>query len=85
MIIMMMTVLFMMLMMMLKMMMVMLLQVVALCTYPELLNSSLFPEDAKDRASRILTGCAGHSVGGLSCSNQFSNSHLLEEIVYDNR
>lgn len=43
-------------------------QVVALCTYPELFNSSQFPEDAKQRAKRILDGCGGHSVGSYSDS-----------------
>jgi len=43
-------------------------QVVALCTYPELLNSSEFPEDAKDRARRVLQGCKGHSIGAYSDS-----------------
>ena len=38
-------------------------QVVALCTYPELLESSLFPDDAKQRAQRILDGCGGKSLG----------------------
>ena len=38
-------------------------QVVALCTYPELLESSLFPDDAKQRARRILDGCGGKSLG----------------------
>lgn len=38
-------------------------QVVALCTYPDLLNSKDFPEDAKERARRILKGCKGGSVG----------------------
>ena len=38
-------------------------QVVALCTYPELLESSLFPDDAKQRAKRILDGCGGKSLG----------------------
>lgn len=43
-------------------------QVVALCSYPELLESSLFPEDAKERAQRILDGCGGHSIGAYSDS-----------------
>jgi len=43
-------------------------QVVALCTYPALLNSSDFPEDAKDRARRILGGCRGSSIGSYSDS-----------------
>jgi len=39
------------------------LQVVALCTYPALLNSPDFPEDAKSRARRILQSCRGASIG----------------------
>ena len=38
-------------------------QVVALCTYPALLSSSDFPEDAKSRAKRILRSCRGESIG----------------------
>ncbi|ELU06197.1 hypothetical protein CAPTEDRAFT_162690 [Capitella teleta] len=43
-------------------------QVVALCTYPPLLESSDFPADAKDRAERILAGCKGRSIGSYSDS-----------------
>jgi alanine transaminase len=43
-------------------------QVVALCTYPALLDSAEFPSDAKDRARRILDGCKGHSIGSYSDS-----------------
>lgn len=35
----------------------------ALCTYPNLLDSPSFPEDAKKRARRILQACGGHSLG----------------------
>lgn len=38
-------------------------QVVALCTFPELMDSPSFPEDVKWRARRILEGCGGHSLG----------------------
>ncbi|PIK40079.1 hypothetical protein BSL78_23061, partial [Apostichopus japonicus] len=41
-------------------------QVIALCSYPKLLEDSSFPEDAKDRAKRILNGCGGHSIGSYS-------------------
>ncbi|XP_013918668.1 PREDICTED: alanine aminotransferase 2-like [Thamnophis sirtalis] len=37
--------------------------VVALCTYPILLDSPSFPEDSKKRARRILQGCGGNSLG----------------------
>ncbi|XP_052416637.1 alanine aminotransferase 2 [Carassius gibelio] len=43
-------------------------QVVALCTFPELMDSPSFPEDAKLRARRILQGCGGHSLGAYSAS-----------------
>ena len=38
-------------------------QVLAMCSYPELLNDSSFPEDAKSRARRILQSCGGSSLG----------------------
>jgi len=41
-------------------------QVVALCTYPALLESAEFPSDAKERAVRILNGCDGQSIGSYS-------------------
>nr|CAB3250828.1 alanine aminotransferase 2 [Phallusia mammillata] len=43
-------------------------QVVALCIYPELFKSNEFPEDAKNRAKRILGACGGGSVGAYSAS-----------------
>uniref|UniRef100_A0A7N8XI35 alanine transaminase n=1 Tax=Mastacembelus armatus TaxID=205130 RepID=A0A7N8XI35_9TELE len=43
-------------------------QVLALCSYPELLNDSTFPEDAKSRAYRILQSCGGNSMGSYSAS-----------------
>ncbi|XP_062404958.1 alanine aminotransferase 2 [Sardina pilchardus] len=43
-------------------------QVVALCTFPELMDSPSFPEDAKARARRILKGCGGTSLGSYSAS-----------------
>ncbi|KAG7526337.1 alanine aminotransferase 2-like isoform X1 [Solea senegalensis] len=43
-------------------------QVLALCSYPELLNDSTFPEDAKNRARRILQSCGGNSMGSYSAS-----------------
>uniref|UniRef100_A0A667XII7 alanine transaminase n=1 Tax=Myripristis murdjan TaxID=586833 RepID=A0A667XII7_9TELE len=43
-------------------------QVLALCSYPELLNDNKFPEDAKNRAQRILQACGGHSIGAYSAS-----------------
>merc|ERR1712223_1978528 len=43
-------------------------QVLAIVSYPELLNSPDFPEDAKDRARAILGGCKGGSAGSYSDS-----------------
>ncbi|KAG8144084.1 putative Alanine aminotransferase 2-like protein, partial [Naja naja] len=43
-------------------------QVVALCTYPILLDSPSFPEDSKKKARRILQGCGGNSLGSYSAS-----------------
>ncbi|GFR85582.1 alanine aminotransferase 2 [Elysia marginata] len=43
-------------------------QVLALCTYPELLKSNDFPEDAKAQARRILEGCKGQSIGSYTDS-----------------
>jgi alanine transaminase len=43
-------------------------QVVALCTYPKLLDSPDFPEDTKQRARRLLDGARGHSIGAYSDS-----------------
>uniref|UniRef100_A0A669C9P6 alanine transaminase n=1 Tax=Oreochromis niloticus TaxID=8128 RepID=A0A669C9P6_ORENI len=43
-------------------------QVLALCSYPELLSDSTFPEDAKSRACRILQSCGGNSMGAYSAS-----------------
>ncbi|XP_061879650.1 alanine aminotransferase 2-like isoform X1 [Entelurus aequoreus] len=43
-------------------------QVLALCSYAELLNDSTFPEDAKSRARRILQSCGGHSMGSYTAS-----------------
>ncbi|KAM8894954.1 alanine aminotransferase 2 [Spinachia spinachia] len=43
-------------------------QVVALCCFPELLRSPAFPEDAKQRAQRILQDCGGQSIGSYTAS-----------------
>lgn len=43
-------------------------QVLALCSYPELLNDNSFPEDTKSRARRILKSCGGSSLGAYSAS-----------------
>lgn len=38
-------------------------QVMALCSYPNLMEDNKFPDDAKKRAQRILQACGGHSLG----------------------
>uniref|UniRef100_A0A671L7S0 alanine transaminase n=1 Tax=Sinocyclocheilus anshuiensis TaxID=1608454 RepID=A0A671L7S0_9TELE len=43
-------------------------QVMALCTYPLLLDDNKFPEDAKNRARRILQSCGGNSIGAYTTS-----------------
>lgn len=43
-------------------------QVLALCNYPDLLEDNRFPEDAKQRAQRILQACGGNSLGAYSAS-----------------
>uniref|UniRef100_A0A3B1KJY7 alanine transaminase n=1 Tax=Astyanax mexicanus TaxID=7994 RepID=A0A3B1KJY7_ASTMX len=43
-------------------------QVLALCSYPELLDDNKFPEDAKNRARRILKACGGSSIGAYTAS-----------------
>ncbi|XP_033626127.1 alanine aminotransferase 1-like [Asterias rubens] len=52
-------------------------QVVALCTYPKLLEDKNFPEDAKERARRILHSCKGGSIGS------YSDSTGLDVIRHD--
>lgn len=43
-------------------------QVMALCAYPELLKSDIFPLDAKDKARKFLKDCGGQSVGAYTDS-----------------
>ncbi|XP_032896296.1 alanine aminotransferase 2-like [Amblyraja radiata] len=43
-------------------------QVLALCTYPQLLCDHNMPEDAKARARKILDACGGHSIGAYTAS-----------------
>lgn len=58
-------------------------QVVALCTFPELMDSPSFPEDAKWRARRILQGCGGHSLGVC----MFSTEDVVLTLIktFDNK
>nr|XP_005996852.2 PREDICTED: alanine aminotransferase 2-like [Latimeria chalumnae] len=41
-------------------------QVIAICTYPELLNDKSLPEDVKEKAQRILQHCDGGSIGSYN-------------------
>ncbi|XP_017351414.1 alanine aminotransferase 2-like isoform X1 [Ictalurus punctatus] len=43
-------------------------QVLALCSYPDLLDDNKFPDDAKDRARSILKACGGSSIGAYTAS-----------------
>lgn len=43
-------------------------QVMALCAYPDLLNSDIFPLDAKEKAKAFLKSCGGQSVGAYTDS-----------------
>lgn len=43
-------------------------QVMALCAYPDLMKSDQFPQDAKDKAQRLLNACGGQSVGAYTDS-----------------
>lgn len=44
-------------------------QVLALCTYPELLDDPRFPSDTKEKAVRIIDSCGGYSLGAYSESS----------------
>lgn len=52
-------------------------QVMAICAFPDLLNDDKFPEDAKERARRILKSCGGGSVGA------YTDSAGLEVVKID--
>nr|XP_020447115.1 alanine aminotransferase 2-like isoform X2 [Monopterus albus] len=55
-------------------------QVLALCSYPELLNDSAFPEDAKSRAYYILQSCGGNSMGSYSPSQGIDS--VREDVAH---
>ncbi|XP_040583627.1 alanine aminotransferase 1 isoform X2 [Lepeophtheirus salmonis] len=57
-------------------------QVLALVTYPELLDSPDFPEDAKKRARDIRAGCKNGSVGSYSDSAgiEIIRRHVVDYI-----
>ncbi|XP_044076512.1 alanine aminotransferase 2-like [Siniperca chuatsi] len=43
-------------------------QVLAACLYPQLVNSDKLPVDVRQRAQRLLGGCAGGSVGSYTAT-----------------
>ncbi len=57
-------------------------QVMALVSYPVLLENPDFPSDAKERARGILGGCGGGSVGSYSASPgvEVIRRHVAEYI-----
>lgn len=57
-------------------------QILALVTYPKLLNDPQFPEDTKQRARLILSGCRGGSVGSYTDSPgiEIIRKHVAEYI-----
>merc|ERR1712227_1128239 len=57
-------------------------QILALVSYPDLLSSKDFPEDAKDRARAILGGCKNGSAGSYSDSPgiEVIRRHVAEYI-----
>ncbi|CAH2297385.1 alanine aminotransferase 2 [Pelobates cultripes] len=59
-------------------------KVIALCTYPELMDDPSFPLDAKLRASKILQLCGGQSLGsysscqGVSCIRENIAQYIMQ-------
>ena len=51
------------------------LKVVALCTYPALLDSPDFPPDVKLRVKDILQSCRGESIGTKNNDNNNNNNN----------
>lgn len=56
-------------------------QVLALCSYPELLEEDNFPEDAKQRARRILDSCGGHSLGDTTPPHSPNHIYALHPVL----
>jgi alanine transaminase len=53
----------------------------ALCAYPDLMNTDLFPHDAKERAQRLLSACGGQSVGEKTSSYKLNKIKVkLSEV-----
>lgn len=63
-------------------------QVLAICSYPELLEDNSFPDDVKQRAKRILNACGGHSIGQTTPLYSTNHTHpplppfVLSLIIY---
>lgn len=57
-------------------------QVLAICSYPELMDDPRFPEDVKMKAKTILKGCRGGSVGSYTDSPgiEIIRKHVAEYI-----
>lgn len=57
-------------------------QVIALATYPKLLDDPCFPDDAKAQAREILGACKGWSVGSYTDSTgiELIRRHVAEYI-----
>lgn len=57
-------------------------QVLTLCVSPQLLEDDRFPSDVKKRATDILNGCAGRSVGSYSDSTgvEVIKEHVAQYI-----
>ncbi|XP_054717236.1 alanine aminotransferase 2-like [Uloborus diversus] len=57
-------------------------QVLTLCTYPDLMEDDRFPSDVKKRATEILNGCLGRSVGSYSDSAglEIVKKHIAQYI-----
>lgn len=59
-------------------------QVLALCSYPALLEDDKFPEDAKNRARRILQACGGQSIGQTTLlHSEYFHPHSCHRTHYE--
>ncbi|RNA00821.1 alanine aminotransferase 1-like, partial [Brachionus plicatilis] len=58
-------------------------QVMAICSYPDLLKSDEFPEDVKQRAKELLNACGGGSVGAYTDSTglEIVRKHIADFIT----
>ncbi|XP_018531997.1 alanine aminotransferase 2 isoform X1 [Lates calcarifer] len=57
-------------------------QVLSTCLYPELMNSNRLPADVRQRAQRLLGGCAGGSVGSYTATEGIPEIvHSVSEFI----